>query len=136
MYLCIYFLPKNIVLLFSGHFQTSLIGHIFKVWDNPSLIFQRWSLIFVSTYIIYQFFKVSRVRFFNRNLVLKVAFSLCYFTQKSYIGHIFSVSLQLRWGMFFFHINILGIPWIWHMQKFFFRVHRADFSNRNHLWPP
>ena len=28
------------------------------------------------------------------------------------------VSLQSRWGMFFFYINVLGITWILHMPKF------------------
>ena len=98
----------------------------------------RWPLLNISTVttnfflteiktipIKISFINVSKfhefVFFLNRNLVRKIAFFPIYFIQKRlYWTHVLrSPPFHYNHGeVWFFYINILGIPWILQMQKF------------------
>ena len=68
-------------------------------------------------YISFLFFSKFQ-DLFNRNLVQTIAFSYI-FHKKGYIGHIFwdRPCFTTITVMYFFHVNIVGIPLIIHMQK-------------------
>ena len=130
----------------------NIIWHIFNVWNNASLIYistVTWpppifsllrklktipiQISFINFSIFHEFV------FLNRNFSAKCSVSPYIFhIKRMYSTHILRLPpFYYNYGKvwFFFQINILGIPWILHIQKLK-KNHGADFSKRNQLGPP
>ena len=103
---------KHLILIF-GTFQIkpSLTWHIFKVWDNPYSIFQRWPPIKIKTIHIpisfINFSKFHQVVFFKSKFRAKSSlFPFIFHSKKAILDTYFEiapVSLQSRWGMVLSH---------------------------------